>query len=292
MALEAVKFRFGDDQTLDSPQCGETFSSTRQLLGGTQVTSLELKSPPTEVQKSLAKASEKPAHPLKSEALNEWIIPIGVSNQSGNLLDNYNGFGVKAAASATFDLLDARNFTPNLDAWVDLFFPHHEANNPLNYWPQNPMKVSYDVRPAADVISWDFSMAYYAVPNQKFTIRWDASQFPADLELTLVDFNNDTRTDMLASSEYAVTTPADAYGTLYFAVVAAEPEEAVGIENNGVKPVEFRLLANYPNPFNATTRLQYTLPEAAQVTLTIYNLNGTLVNTLVNGYQSDGVYEM
>ena len=291
-ALASVKFRFGDDQTLDSPECGETFTSTRKLLGGVQVTSLELKTPPTDVGGNLTKSATKIPHPLKSESVSEWIVPLNVASQTGELMDSYNGFGIKDDASAMFDLLDARNFTPNLDAWVDIYFPHHEENNSLNYWPQNPMKVSYDVRPEAEVISWDFSMAYYNAGNQKFTISWDASQFPSDLELTLVDFDNETRTDMLSTSEYAVTTPADAYGTLYFAIVVAEPEEAVGIESENTRPMEFRLLGNYPNPFNATTQLRYELPEAAQVTLNIYSINGALVNTLVNGYQSDGVYEM
>jgi len=292
-ALEAVKFRFGDDQTLDSPECGETFTSTRQLLGGVQVSTLELKTPPTNVGGGkLAKSSEKIPHPLKSESVAEWIVPISVSSSSGELIDSYNGFGVKEGASATFDLLDARNFTPNLDAWVDIYFPHHKENDPLNYWPQKPMKAAYDVRPEADVISWDMEMSYVNAGSQKFTINWDASQFPADLELTFVDFSTDERIDMLTVSEYAVTTPADPYGTLYFAVVAALPEEAVGIDRDITKPAEFRLLANYPNPFNATTRLLYTLPEAAQVKLTIYNLNGTLVNTLVNGIQPAGYYGM
>lgn len=291
-ALEAVKFRFGDDQTIDAPECGETYTSTRRLLGGTEVSTLELKTPPIEAGAKLAKASHKPPHPLKAETDAEWIVPITVSSSSGALIDSYNGFGVKEGASAMFDLLDARNFTPSLDVWVDIYFPHHQENDPLNYWPQKPMKAAYDVRPEADVISWDMNMSYYYAGNQKFTISWDASQFPADMELTLVDFNTDERIDMLAVAEYAVTTPADLYGTLYFAVVAAQPEEAVGIDDDVYRPAEFRLLANYPNPFNATTRLLYTLPEAAQVNLNIYNLNGNLVNTLVNEVQPAGYYGM
>ena len=298
VALEAVMFRFGDDQTTTSPTCGETYTSTRRLLGGTEVSTLELKTPPTNAGGKLAKSSGKIPHPLKAEALNEWIVPVSINSQSGDLMDTYNGFGVKEAASTMFDLLDARNFTPNLDAWVDLYFPHHKENDPPNYWSQIPMKAAYDVRPEADVISWDMEMSYVNAGNQKFTISWDASQFPADMELTFVDFNTDVdfntgkRIDMLAVSEYAVTTPADPRGTLYFAVVAAQPEEAVGIDRDITKPTEFRLLANYPNPFNATTRLLYTLPEAAQVKLTIYNLNGAVVNTLVNGVQPAGYYGM
>jgi len=39
---------------------------------------------------------------------------------------------------------------------------------------------------------------------------------------------------------------------------------------------------NYPNPFNPSTRISYYLPRAQQVTLTIYDVRGTLVRTLVD----------
>ena len=42
-------------------------------------------------------------------------------------------------------------------------------------------------------------------------------------------------------------------------------------------------LSAYPNPFNPTTNVQFTLAEAGPVTLNIYNLSGQLVSTLVDG---------
>ncbi len=57
-------------------------------------------------------------------------------------------------------------------------------------------------------------------------------------------------------------------------------------------PEEFELSQNFPNPFNASTKIKYTLPEAAEVKLIIYNLLGKELVRLVNAYQFSGHYEV
>ena len=53
---------------------------------------------------------------------------------------------------------------------------------------------------------------------------------------------------------------------------------------------ENALLANYPNPFNPETWIPYQLSEPAEVTVSIYSVNGSLIRTLALGYQSAGLY--
>ena len=55
-------------------------------------------------------------------------------------------------------------------------------------------------------------------------------------------------------------------------------------------PEETALLHNYPNPFNPETWIPYQLAESAEVTLTIYDINGQLVRRLVVGHQAAGMY--
>jgi hypothetical protein len=52
--------------------------------------------------------------------------------------------------------------------------------------------------------------------------------------------------------------------------------------------VEFTLSQNYPNPFNPVTTLRYDLTEDAFVNITIYDMMGRVVKTLVNNQQNAG----
>ena len=55
---------------------------------------------------------------------------------------------------------------------------------------------------------------------------------------------------------------------------------------------EFGLSQNYPNPFNPTTEITYTLKQGEQVKLTIYDLLGNEVATLVDEYQNPGEHNI
>ncbi|GAB1350251.1 hypothetical protein MASR1M107_24660 [Ignavibacteriales bacterium] len=64
------------------------------------------------------------------------------------------------------------------------------------------------------------------------------------------------------------------------------------VKELGGTPGEFSLYNNYPNPFNPSTRIRYSVPAAGTVKLAVYSLNGEQVFSLVNQFQEAGTYEV
>jgi len=62
-----------------------------------------------------------------------------------------------------------------------------------------------------------------------------------------------------------------------------------GVGNNGI-PVSYSLSQNFPNPFNPSTRITYSLPKDGLVKITVFDILGKEVGTLVNNVQTAGAY--
>ncbi len=66
-----------------------------------------------------------------------------------------------------------------------------------------------------------------------------------------------------------------------------------GLLNSSERPLTFDLAQNFPNPFNPNTVIRFALPNAAEVSLEIYDVNGRLVSGLIKSkYYDAGFYDI
>jgi predicted outer membrane repeat protein len=65
----------------------------------------------------------------------------------------------------------------------------------------------------------------------------------------------------------------------------------VDLESNNF-PTAFNLLQAYPNPFNSSTRLEYEIPQAGQIAMSVYDLTGREIVKLADGWREVGKYNI
>lgn len=69
-------------------------------------------------------------------------------------------------------------------------------------------------------------------------------------------------------------------------------EDRLAIDRKTTVPTSFVLSQNFPNPFNPTTTIRFATPSAGKVKLTVYNIYGELVRTLMDGEVAAGDHEV
>ncbi len=203
-------------------------------------------------------------------------------------------------------LFDVRTFVPDLSttgtstAWIYTFFS--AAHNSVR---------SFFVRKNADgeldvFASVEQSVASY--PTVESLGDWiEASEALAQARVaytqrigsdadahTLVEARlaRGLRTDQPNRAVWEFRFVSFAAGALVTVHVDAETGEAIGVDTDtpSVVPEAFALAQNYPNPFNPSTQIAYTLPQAADVHLAVYDLLGREVAVLANDFQAAGAH--
>lgn len=118
----------------------------------------------------------------------------------------------------------------------------------------------------------------------------------------LVD-ENGTVVDMIdktSTNPFVLTAPAAGRYTIYAGYKSPKEWDSTSVNisvTTGIDdpvptdaPRAFELYPNHPNPFNPETLIRFSLPKAGQAKLTIYNITGQIVRTLVNDNLGAGLH--
>ena len=110
---------------------------------------------------------------------------------------------------------------------------------------------------------------------------------------------NDDENDLSFDAELSINgETVQPYGSEWYYFDTGEEPSAITLENilsnvsQNLLPAETILMQNYPNPFNPETTIKYCLKYSDHVLLTIYNLNGQVVETLVDRHQPAGRHQV
>lgn len=135
-----------------------------------------------------------------------------------------------------------------------------------------------------DSLSWTPD-AIIKAPNSVLPFNQNGSFINVQFRLAMGEFEQSGKTSILVEQPFDRNfrdTPAYMY-EISLTTVSNEDEISSA-------PTQFRLEQNYPNPFNPTTNISFNIPNSANVNLTVYNLLGQKVATVLDGFMSAGEY--
>ena len=151
-------------------------------------------------------------------------------------------------------------------------------------WGNSPHEIMIGVTESPDSVSISYSDVFGGLDsiqtNENGIITWGTGNI--NVNPLFCDANSGDYT--LAANSPCVGTGENrtnmgSLGIGCSAILAVE-EEFI--------PMQFSLHQNYPNPFNPVTTLRYAIPENGLVTITIYDMLGREVKTLINQTQDAG----
>jgi hypothetical protein len=143
----------------------------------------------------------------------------------------------------------------------------------------------------------------------EYRIYRSANPTDGFVHIGTVAFSNPINSCSYIDFTITVPRPREPQGTIYYYRVTArdnQPLESVKSdyvsavsdqiskdkeEQNEIAPSSFLLFDNYPNPFNPSTTISFSIPERSFLTLKVYDVLGREITTLVNEELETGRFE-
>ncbi|MCD4828398.1 MAG: carboxypeptidase regulatory-like domain-containing protein [Candidatus Cloacimonetes bacterium] len=225
-------------------------------------------------------------------------------NAAVSLSDDENTFNgeVGAAGSIYFDNVPAGTY--DLTVYLSGYDTYEELDIVISTDVTLPVMLIESLLPPADLACDDTGLFTWAVPVVPATRRSDNARRAVPDSRSLIGFivyldgvEVTTTTDLtylftglVDQQTYTAgvvadyTTGPSEMATVEFTFIAHDNDEP------DINPFVNAWLGNYPNPFNPTTTLHFSLAEPQAVCIDIYNTRGRKVRTLVNDTRAAGTH--
>lgn len=154
-----------------------------------------------------------------------------------------------------------------------------DVDKELFILPPIPPEGAFDIRYTSDLM-------IESIKNRSAVINISGAEYPLTIKISGVNLH---LSDLISSKLLNETIEDGGKFTIYDTRI-----NKIMIDGSYTNelPVSFALDQNYPNPFNPITIIKFALPKDSEVNLSIYNVLGELVTTLVNEEMKAGYHQV
>ena len=210
-------------------------------------------------------------------------------------------FSFNLDGELTMDLADAYQLMPlqMTNHLIAMTYANQTALSINNL----PVVYESEVQVPLDVMMLNVENGQFIPIESDGMVTWDLSNMPSGISLSLIN-QASGETTLLTDGESILFTTMEKDGFTYpegtvnsypivdeSLFVLSVSNSQLGNEDQTL-PTEFALHPVYPNPFNPSTMLSFDLPNVDDVLLSVFNINGQLVETLIHKKMKPGTHKI
>jgi len=206
-----------------------------------------------------------------------------------SILSSGKGYWVKSSQNGLLNLslnyfkdVETQNFTDEFE--YKLSFWNYSAKMDLYLTERKINEEKYELPPQAPGNLFDvrfITNSFVSNLNEISLIQINAQQYPVLMKL---DSDEETFISIELNDQSRVIKSGEIF-------TIEQPVNFIKIKKLGI-PKEFVVYQNFPNPFNPKTEIQFFINKEGFVTVNIYDINGRLVQTLINQKFEKGLHSV